>query len=623
MWIVLALLAFVLMGILWRRRIADWRERFIIAAVVWGAYAVGLTETLSAVNRLTPRGVAVGWALACVIVAAVTRWIRPSSPAPPVAAARLGGFEKWVLLPAIALLAIVLGLVAWHGPPNNADSMVYHLPRVFHWIQNRNVEFYPTSVGRQLEMAPGAEYLILQLQILSHDDRWADLVQWFAYVGCIIGVSLIARSLGGNVRAQVLAAVFMATLPMACLQAETTQNDLVSAFWLICFLIFLLRICREKRGGATWPMFALCGVSLGLGLLTKSTIYIFAAPFGIALAVITLWRMKGRGAGYLAVLGLIALALNGPSFVRNHRYSHAFLGNGGYGNSPSPYANVHLGPRATISNMLRNLALEFTAAPPGVRQQIETTVRAAHYRLGLDPDNPNTTFIGKFDLASVVWNSEDYAANPAWMILVIAALITLAICGWRRDFIAVLYAVGIVAGFILFCAYLRWQPWHNRLHLPLLAACSALVGVVIQRYWNRRFSLGVIALLPLLVIPWVLSSVNHPLYGSDSIFSAPREALYFSERPLFPQYTQIVDCAAKHHARQVAIYGDGDVWEYPLDRMLQQRVPGVRVVYYASPSLRNAAGLHTRNRGFDPKLRPYLVVDLAGFYTARIMDVVK
>ena len=76
--------------------------------------------------------------------------------------------------------------------------MSYHMPRVMHWIQNQNVDFYPTSTTRQLYVSPFSEYVILHLQLIVNGDRLANLVQWFSMFGSLIGVSLIAREFRFN-----------------------------------------------------------------------------------------------------------------------------------------------------------------------------------------------------------------------------------------------------------------------------------------------------------------------------------------------------------------------------------------------------------------------------------------
>jgi hypothetical protein len=49
---------------------------------------------------------------------------------------------------AIVGIASTTGLLAAVAWPSQWDSMVYHLPRIDHWIQNRSVAFYPTHILR-------------------------------------------------------------------------------------------------------------------------------------------------------------------------------------------------------------------------------------------------------------------------------------------------------------------------------------------------------------------------------------------------------------------------------------------------------------------------------------------
>src|SRR5207247_2483992 len=104
----------------------------------------------------------------------------------------------------------------------------------------------PTVNLRQLVLGPGAELIVLHLQILSGGDRLANLVQWLAYAGLVAGASLVARELGAGRRGEFFAASLAASIPMAILQASSTQTDAVAALWLVCLLVFLFRL-RERH----------------------------------------------------------------------------------------------------------------------------------------------------------------------------------------------------------------------------------------------------------------------------------------------------------------------------------------------------------------------------------------
>ena len=70
----------------------------------------------------------------------------------------------------IAILILTL-LTALIYPPNTPDSLSYHMSKVMHWIQNGNVEFYSTSITRQLYLSPFSEFVILHLQLLTNGSR--------------------------------------------------------------------------------------------------------------------------------------------------------------------------------------------------------------------------------------------------------------------------------------------------------------------------------------------------------------------------------------------------------------------------------------------------------------------
>src|SRR5262249_42724812 len=58
-----------------------------------------------------------------------------------------GRYEAFSLL-LIACVLCVTFAVAVVYPPNNWDSMTYHMSRVAEWIQHGSIDVYPTSIDR-------------------------------------------------------------------------------------------------------------------------------------------------------------------------------------------------------------------------------------------------------------------------------------------------------------------------------------------------------------------------------------------------------------------------------------------------------------------------------------------
>ena len=462
------------------------RETVLAGAVSGGVLVTLLTEILSPFGALTPVGVVLGWGIALVPVAVLVAPFRRPEPWLGLGARveRPRGLDL-AMAAWIALVMAVTGAIALSAVPSTYDSMTYHLARVAHWAQAGSVTFYPTHVIRQLYQPPWAEYAVLHLYLLARGDRLANLVQWFAMVASVLGVSVIARQLGAGVRGQLLAAFACATIPMGVLQASTTQNDYAAALWLVCLVSALLALDSPGLG----PTLA-AGMSLGLAVLTKGTSYMYAAPFVIAFVLAGRRRSLTRKIGQGVAIGLCGVALNAPHYVRNVDLFRSPLGPGGEGEFR--YANEALSPAILASNLIRNIALHAGTPWTAVNARVERAIEAAHEVIGMSVNDPRATWpTTRFAVGAPI-ASEDLASNGLHLLLIAAALA--AVLSSRADRRVAGFAGCLIAAFALFCLVLRWQPWHSRLHLPLFVLGAPLVGVVFARLRPPVLAIALVAM---------------------------------------------------------------------------------------------------------------------------------
>jgi len=569
---VFPIIAFILLFLIAQTRRANWRESFLISALTWGVLVTLSTEFLSLFQWLNLPGVLVTWllidgGLAMLLQRQLTPGKIPQL-LPPMKSWQLSQFQVSLLV-GVAVIVVLTGTIALLAPPNNFDSMTYHLGRVVHWLQNRSVDHYPTHIIRQLYPGPWSGYAIAQLQILSNGDHLANLVQWFSLVGSLIATSLIARQLGAEPRGQIFTAVFCATVPMGILQSSSTQNDFVTAFWLLCLSYFSLQIIQEKFSHFSG---ILVGLSLGLAILTKGTAYLYAFPICLWLFFAAVKRLKLKLIPPFLLMGILALALNISHFIRNIQVFGSFLGDSGQD------LEAH-GINIFLSNVFRNLALHLSTPVRSINLLIIRAVEILHIPLGISPDDPRITSpVGQtFDIHSLI-NHEDLAGNTLHL------LIFLVLTLWffknyshfrgRQRFFLSAYWLTVVSGFLLFCLLIIWSPWRSRLHLPIFIAAAPFMGVILSQLVPPRLAKTTISFVLISASLWVFFNETRPLIANSqsieakaiqNIFNQSRVDQYFiSEQKYKTAYLEAADFIESSQCTDIGLMLSGNTWEYPL-----------------------------------------------------------
>jgi len=578
------------------RTTSSWRISFLSASLVWGLLLTAITEFLSLFKLIGFWELSGAWGLGVILaLICLTRINRVNSSDRKLniqlSFVGIPRFDLF-LLAGITSIIIIIGVTGWVSPPNNWDSMTYHMSRVMHWIQNGSVAYYPTHILRQLHQNPWGEFAILHFQILSGTDRFANLIQWFSMVGATLGVSLIAKQLGANLRGQVFAGAISVSIPMGILQGSSTQNDYVVSFWLVCFTYFAILL---KENGKFLYSLAV-GISLGLAVLAKATTYIYAFPFMLWLGVSLIQSRRTKGLWLIALIAIIATAINFGHYSRSYDLYSNPLGPGQEGENYK-YSNDIFTIRSVASNVIRNIGLHISTPFESVNSLLENGIYDLHSVIGIDPNDTRTTWAGTKFHIGYISRHEDEAGNLLHLALIIST-IPIIVLQQPRQKDLVYYLVCLVSAFILFNLYLKWQPWNSRLHLPLFILWSSIIGLSLSKIRIHGVANVYITILLLGALPYILINKSRPIMGQESILGASRTELYFRSHPsLTEPYISSAQFILKSQCSDIGLVLSSDDWEYPFWVLLHDE--DKRTIHIEHVNVTNRSQVISQNYPFN------------------------
>jgi hypothetical protein len=586
---------------------ADWRLAFLRAAMAWAVYMVLVTELLSLFHLVMVASLAIAWLLPCLVTGSWLVWMHVQrSKQPAQTGSQPGTFRRrlarlipqaWadrlLLLGLVAVLCIT-ALVAWFSPPQTWDSLGYHMARVAHWAQERAVLEYITGIEVQNVTPPGSEMIMLQFYVLQQSDRLVTFVSWFAMLTSLIAVSRITRSLGGSLRSQLLAAVFLGTLPMGIIQASSTIADYVVAVWIVCVAGEIVDVIVN---GFRSDRLIFLSLAAGLALLTKPTAGPFLAPLAVLLAAFLLVTIKLRRS---LVWGLLALALvitiNAGHLTRNMIVYGNPISNQ---NQMTLHRNQLPNLQGTASTFIRNIAMNMGTPWPYVNKALGIAVLKFHQWLGVDPNDPRTTSIGIFRIRAAN-TAEDIAGNPMQTFSILLAIPGLILAQKRLGRVTLIYAFTALASMVVFSWLFKWQSFGGRFQIVFFALFAPLAGRLLTIWLPKNWSMVIGGLFLVTAWPWLFSIQSRPLIPvegkslSKSILVESRQDLYFANAQyLINSYTSLIGTIDKSDCNQIGIALSGNSPEYLLWVLLDAPRPDLRVEWLVSggpPGLTNSPG---------------------------------
>jgi hypothetical protein len=508
----------------------DWRHDALRAALVWMAVLVALTEIFSLVNAVRPWPLFFGW----LIPVAMGGWIlfkrwqvtgRVDLPRPT----RPENWLAWVQSGGILFFLAISAVVAFLAPPNTYDSLNYHMARVAHWAQDGSIRHFATGVDIHNSNTPGAEIAMLAVYVLSASDRFVNFVAWAASLGSAVGAAYIAAKFGANRNAQLLAAVFVVTIPMGIAQASSSMNDYVVAFWLVCAAAEIISF--EKGGQPIALIFA--ALAAGGAFLTKATSTAYLIPLGIWMTMLAFRRLKMKQILAWGAAGLgLAMLLNAGFVIRNIETYHYVV--------DPVMSKMHSNQLRTwqgvTSNLIRTLGQQLGTPFPKLNAAEYLAIAKIHEWMELDINDPRTTSIGIFRISLPNYN-ELRINNPLHAFLILAAFVIMLIKIKKFDKPVLIYSLMLFSGLAVYSYLFKWQIFGNRLHLSFFVLFAPAMAYVFGTFKNR-FNFCAIISLALLIssLPWLFHIESRPLlptqfdgyFSGKTLFDTPRPDWYFA-----------------------------------------------------------------------------------------------
>jgi hypothetical protein len=564
----------LLLLVLWRKNnFSQITETIVKTTLVFCSILFSATELLSQFHFLNLLSLGIFWGtFNTLLIAFLLR--NQAKKTWSLMALKIKSYHQRLLLKEkllMGVLTVQLCLLFVQGllyPPNNWDSLTYHMSRIMYWIGNESVDYFPTHILRHLYQPPFAEYFILNINLLNGNDFLSNSVELFFLIQCLVVVYAVLSMFQTGRFLKLLALFLVITIPAVELQSTTTKNDIVCAFFVLSALFYTLKVTKNNSVNNS----VFLGLSVGLGFITKGTAYVFMAPilafYAFYVLSVVLKNKSIKPIGLAALAMILALSLNAKHYSRNYALNKSFLNIDD--TEAKAYANEKMNGKLLFSNLLKNSGLHLGYP---VEEYCDTLIRKTHKAIGVSIDDKNLNYLGiSYQSARAAVTHEDYVTNTIHFFLWAVAFLILVfqfLFSKTKKSTEIIIVIVLVAQILLFTGYLKWQPWHTRLHIPIFILLVIPIIMACQK--AKWFSKMVWVSTPLLLYSFIFYFLYNNLrpIQNDSVYTKNlrvddnRFKKYFANQlHLYPEYKVVLKELYNSNPKKVGLKMMD--WEYPL-----------------------------------------------------------
>ncbi|HBK83018.1 MAG TPA: hypothetical protein DDZ41_05380, partial [Flavobacterium sp.] len=435
-----------------------------------------ITELLSLMNNLNLYGIIISWLIVSIILIFLIFKTKSKIDLfcffKKIKCFTVTQKIYFIIICLIFLLILFQGIIY---PPNNWDSLTYHMSRIMYWLGNENLNHFPTHILRHLYQPPFAEYIIMHVNVLQGNDYFSNSIQLLFLVFCLFPLNEILNVFRIGRSSKLISFLFCITTPSVLLQASTTKNDIVCAFFILTSILFLYKCYKES----TLSNYLFLGISIGLGMLTKGTFYLFLFPalliFLLFLGKQMLFEKKFKPILYGLLSIFILSIINIGHFSRNYAINNHVLSIDDVENNM--YSNEEMNFTFFSSNLMKNIGLHMGYPFNSIYEDFILNI---HKKIDVSIDEPKLNFLGtKYNTKKSIDTNEDLVPNSFHLMIILIAsfvIIVNSIC--KKKYTELILLIIVIFQVFFFCLYLKWQPWHTRLHIPIFILSSAFIGLI-------------------------------------------------------------------------------------------------------------------------------------------------
>lgn len=489
--------------------------------------------------------------------------------------------EVHPILVVVGMICTIAIYLSYRTIPYNWDSMTYHLTRIVHWAQNGSIAHYACHDISQISGPPLAEFVNLHVYILSgNTDLYVNLLQAFSYAVSVVLVYKISKKIGCNRLFASLAALIFSTSPIVFGEALSTQVDIYSGLWLLIFVYVTLDFtapnCRIYWNQETLFKLLLMGVSVGFCYLAKPSVFIGVMVFVLWIFAMCLLRKDEIRTIIKAACTVILTAFFVilPELARNLITFHSISSE-----ETSTGFLVHSWDiRYLLSNLVQNIGFNLPGRYFNIGEYVDKIIFKISYILYGGQELPSS--LREFTLSDPTNMSHDRAISSTLIWLFILAILFGGIVAlkkirkkdqWDRMY-SLGYVLSSMMSWIIFCTVVRWYMFITRYEIGYLALLAPAVMWVFQYIFKSRKELvyafaGILCFISISTLGELIDYHKKFLETNENRIEG-----YFAVRDLYDDYTRIAEYITEKGYGQIGFICGSDSYEYPLWKMLENRI---------------------------------------------------